>query len=131
MLSWVQRYELFFNRREKKYTDSTTISGCKRWVIVVLSIYFFLVLLIVFLTETRETQGDRSLVPIPRLFCPLGPYAPLNKNNYSGKRSINGNLSNANIFCTINTQHLHRWRCLVGLMVTLLLGLRLFFATFV
>ena len=40
-INLVQRYELFFNRR-KKYADSTTISGCKRWVIVVLSALFSL-----------------------------------------------------------------------------------------
>ena len=62
---------------------------------------------------------NRGLVPIPRLFCPLGPYAPLNKNNYSGKRSINGNLSNANIFCTINTQHPQRGQALVPCLLTI------------
>ena len=36
----IEKHVSFFNQRRGKYIDSTTISGYKRWVIVVLSAYF-------------------------------------------------------------------------------------------
>lgn len=54
-----------FYLRKKKHADSTTISGCKRWVIVVLSAYYHLLFFNCFLSIIHEIHLiDLIILPL-------------------------------------------------------------------